>query len=221
MEELVEDFNAASEQIEIAISAIEHFSYCQRQCALIHVEQTYEENIYTIKGMQAHESVDGGSTSSIRGVRALRALPLWSEKYGLRGKADLVEFKNGQPYPIEYKLGSKHLTRDHAALQLCAQALCLEEMLGVSVEYGAIYTVATRYREEVRLDATLRERTIEVIIQIRVMLEAQQLPTAPNDRRCRHCSLFNLCLPGVVGDSRRLSGLQSTLFQPYGTLQED
>src|SRR6201995_3412244 len=103
------------EEWDIAISAIEHYSYCQRQCALIHVEQTYEENIYTIKGMQVHESVDAGATSSIRGIHAARAIPLWSVKYGLRGKADLVEFHKGKACPVEYKLGSRVSKENHAA----------------------------------------------------------------------------------------------------------
>lgn len=208
------------DELEIAISAIEHYSYCQRQCALIHVEQTYEENLYTIKGMQVHESVDSGMVSSIRGVKALRAIGLWSEKYGLRGKADLVEFRDGQPCPVEYKLGSnKGRTSTHATLQLCAQALCLEEMLGVPVKIGAIYYATTRQREEVVIDDGLRQQTLDVIEGIRGMLQAQMLPPAPNDKRCRKCSLINSCLPGVTTEVIRLRGLQGALFQPFGSVE--
>jgi CRISPR-associated exonuclease Cas4 len=216
-----EDFLALTDEVEIGISALEHYSYCPRQCALIHVEQTYEENIYTIKGMQVHESVDSGFSSSIRGMRAVRAIPLWSEKYGLRGKADLVEFRGKQPCPVEYKLGSKRSEINHAAIQLCAQALCLEEMLGVPVPKGAIYYATTRQREEIEIDETLRQQTIEVIEKTRAMLASQVLPLAFNDKRCRNCSLLNSCLPAVTSNPNRLRGLQSTLFQPYGSLEEN
>ncbi len=197
---------------EVLISAIEHYSYCPRQCALIHVEQTYEENLYTIRGTLAHERVDSGETTPNRGVETLRGIPLWSEKYGLRGKADAVEMRDGVPYPVEYKVGRRHSA--HPDLQLCAQALCLEEMLGVAVPRGAIYYAATRQRHEVVFDEALRAQTLGVASGIHAMLAAQRLPDAPNDARCRHCSLINACLPGVVSERARMRGLQGALFQP-------
>src|SRR3954462_2721151 len=89
------------DEIEVLISAIEHYSYCPRQCALIHVEQTYDENLFTIRGRLAHERVDSGDTTPVRGVRIARGIPLWSERYGLRGMADVVEFRADGPYPVE------------------------------------------------------------------------------------------------------------------------
>lgn len=194
----------------VLISAIEHYSYCPRQCALIHVEQTYDENVFTIRGKLAHERVDSGDDTPIRGVATERGIPLWSETLGLQGKADAVEWRNGVPYPVEYKLGRRHAA--HADLQLCAQALCLEEMLGVVIPRGAIYAATTKKRHEVIFDQVLRERTLEVIAAIKTMLEEQQLPAAPNDARCPNCSLINACLPQVSAPSSRLSAFQRTLF---------
>ncbi len=197
---------------DVLISAIEHYSYCPRQCALIHVEQTYDENVYTIRGRLAHERVDSGVGSPQRGVLTLRAIPLWSERHGLRGKADLVEWQAGLPYPVEHKVGRRH--GPHADLQLCAQALCLEEMLGVAVPRGAVYYAAVRRRHEVLFDQALRARTEEVIQAVRAQIAGQTLPPAPNDARCPNCSLHNACLPGVVEQRARLRGLQQSLFVP-------
>lgn len=202
----------ADDEIEILISAIEHYSYCPRQCALIHVEQTYDENLYTMRGKLAHERVDSGDDAPNRGVETLRGIPLWSERYGLRGKADAVEMRADGPYPVEYKVGRPH--GNHPDFQLCAQALCLEDMLGVPVRRGAIYYAATRKRREVVFDDALRKRTIGMIGAIRDMIAAQQLPDAPNDERCPNCSLIHACLPNVVGETARLRGLQGALFQP-------
>src|SRR2546421_12437828 len=93
------------DEIEVPVSALEHYSYCPRQCALIHVEQTFDENVYTIRGRLAHERVDAGDDTIRQGVRVMRGIPLWSERLGLRGKADLVEFRADGPYPVEYKVG--------------------------------------------------------------------------------------------------------------------
>lgn len=206
------DDHLPDDEIEILISALEHYSYCPRQCALIHVEQTYDENLYTMRGKLAHERVDSGDDAPNRGIETLRAIPLWSERYALRGKADAVEMRPSGPYPVEYKVGRPH--GNHPDFQLCAQALCLEEMLGLPVQRGAIYYAATRKRREVVFDAPLRNRTIAMIEAIRQMIAEQSLPDAPNDERCPNCSLINACLPHVVGDGARLRGLQGALFQP-------
>jgi CRISPR-associated exonuclease Cas4 len=198
---------------EILISAIEHYSYCARQCALIHVEQTFEENVFTMRGALAHERVDSGDPAAVRGVRVVRGMPLWSERLGLRGKADLVELRPEGPYPVEYKVGRRH--GRHADLQLCAQALCLEEMLGQAVPSGALFYHETRRHHEVMIDESLRQQTTEVIAGIRVMLKSQRLPPAPNDARCPRCSLINACLPQVTADRHRLRGIQGSLFQVW------
>lgn len=204
---------------EVQISALEHYSYCPRQCALIHVEQTFEENLFTIKGQIAHERVDSSGDRLTRGVRAVRGMPLWSERYGLRGKADLVEFGDEGAYPVEYKVGRRRGI--HADLQLCAQALCLEDMLGEPVTRGAVFYHAVRRRHEVEFGAELRQQTLQAVEAVRRMLREQHLPPAPNDARCPNCSLLNACLPAVVGEPNRMRGLQGALFRPLALGEED
>jgi CRISPR-associated exonuclease Cas4 len=206
-------------RVEVLISAIEHYSYCPRQCALIHVDQTYDENLYTIRGRLMHERVDSGDDLPSRGVETQRGIPLWSEHYDLRGKADAVEWHNGVPYPEEYKVGRRHGA--HTDVQLCAQALCLEEMLGVPVRRGAIFYHAVRRRHEIAFDEALRQQTEAAVTAIRAMLVEQRLPMAANDARCRNCSLINSCLPSVVAESARLRGLQGGLFWPLAAGDDD
>ncbi len=122
----------------IMISALEHYSYCPRQCSLIHVEQTFDENIYTMRGQALHRRVDEVKSEYQEGVRIERALPLWSHRLGLIGKADVVEFHGKTPYPVEYKHGPRR-KKEHDDLQLCAQAICLEEMTGEEAPKGAIF----------------------------------------------------------------------------------
>lgn len=204
--------------IEVPVSAIEHYSYCPRQCALIHVEQVFDENVFTVRGRIAHERVDAGVHTVAAGVRVSRDLAIWSERLGLRGRADLVEFRPSGPFPVEYKVGRPRA--EHAALQLCAQALCLEEMLGTDVRDGAIYAHADRRRHPVTFTASLRQATIRVIEAIRLDLADQRLPPAVNDSRCPNCSLLNACLPSVVAERPRLRGIQGMLFQPLELRQE-
>lgn len=211
-----EDHRHVDGAVEVLISAIEHHSYCPRQCALIHVERTYRENVYTVRGTLAHTRVDSGVTDVRAGIRSIRDVPVWSDRLRIRGKADLVEFHDQTPYPVEYKVGKRR--GRHPDLQLCAQALCLEEMLDVSVACGAIYYHGERRRRPIEFDDALREETTAIIEAIRDALTAQRLPPAPNDARCRNCSLKTDCLPGVVGEPDRLRGLQGALFVPYGSI---
>ncbi len=208
------------ELLDVPISAIEHYSYCPRQCALIHIEQTFEENLYTIRGRLAHERVDSGEVESRPGIRVLRGIPLWSERLGLRGKADVVELRAGQPpVPVEYKVGRRR--PPHADLQLCAQALCLEEMLGVDVPEGGIYSHAERRRYRVVLDEALRQRTVALVDEVRRQLRQQRLPAAVDDARCPPCSLINECLPQVAAQPHRLRGMQGALFRPLEAVDDD
>lgn len=210
---------ARDDVVEVLISAIEHYSYCPRQCALIHVEQTFDDNVFTVRGRLAHERVDAGIPTTLDDTRIVRGIPLWSEQLLLRGKADLVELRPEGPYPVEYKVGRRKGI--HADLQLCAQALCLEEMLDCAVPTGAIFYHATRRRHEVQIDDDLRRRTIEAIEAIRVMLRDQIVPGAVYDSRCPDCSLLNACLPTVVSEPARLRGLQGTLFRPLELGEDD
>lgn len=195
----------------IMISALEHWSYCPRQCALIHVEQTFDENLYTLRGQAVHKRVDTPETVVQQDVRVERALPLWSKRLGLIGKADVVEFHGEVPYPVEYKHGPRR-EHVHDDLQLCAQAMCLEEMLGASVSRGAIYHHSSRRRREVICDESLRRRVEETVMAIRTMLSARALPPPVNDQRCEHCSLKESCMPSVIEERDRVRRLLSELF---------
>src|SRR5262249_23410746 len=146
---------------------------------------------------RAHERADASTTRAERGIKVERALPIWSRRLGISGRADVVEFHGATPYPIEYKVGT-YREWAHEAVQLCAQALCLGEMLGRAVPAGAIYYVASRTRREVEFDAALRAELEAIIGQTRAMLVGMTLPAAPNDARCPKCSLVESCLPEVV-----------------------
>lgn len=179
----------------VMISALEHYSYCPRQCALIHVEQVFDENLYTLRGKRIHERTDNPESRLEEDVRVERGLPLFSERLGLIGKADVVEFQpGGTPYPVEYKSGARRQKR-HDDLQLCAQALCLEEMIGRDVPCGAIYHYASRRRREVRFDDELRSLTEETVQEVRRLLVTATVPPPVADARCPKCSLFDACMP--------------------------
>lgn len=190
----------------VPVSALQHYVYCPRQCALIHVERVWEENVYTLRGRRVHERADTPGAADRGDVRLERALPIWSERLGLIGQADVVEFlPDGTPYPVEYKSGPR-LARRADEVQLCAQAICLEEMFGRPVPRGALYYHGTRRRREIAFTNVLREEVERVIREVRHLLQQQQLPAPAGDRRCRHCSLFDTCLPfalqrAAAGDS--------------------
>ena len=196
----------------VLISALEHYSYCPRQCALIHIEQTFDENLYTLRGRAVHKRVDEPETTFQEGVRIERALPLWSKKLGLVGKADVVEFHGETPYPVEYKHGPRR-ERSHDDLQLCAQAICLEEMTGEAVPCGAIFYHSSRRRREVVFDQALRDQVPPAVTAIRDMFAEKTLPPPVNDKRCRHCSLQESCMPAVIGERNRSKTLLGALFR--------
>ncbi len=180
----------------VPISALQHYVYCPRQCALIHVEQTWEENLYTLRGRRAHERVELPEGITREGVRVEYALPLWSERLGLVGRADVVEFPNDVPYPVEHKVGPRR-ARHADEVQLCAQALCLEEMLGVPVPKGALFYRASRRRREVVFTPELRAEVERIVREVRALLRQKKLPPPVADARCRDCSLIESCLPFV------------------------
>jgi CRISPR-associated exonuclease Cas4 len=200
-----------SEDDLVLISALEHYSYCPRQCALIHVEQTFDENLYTLRGRMVHENVDLPTEEKKEGVRVERAVPLWSNRLGLIGKSDVVEFYDQVPYPVEYKHGRRRQW-GHDDLQVCAQGLCLEEMTGQHVPRGAIYHHGSRRRREVVFDPALRCLVEEAVGAVRRMLKESRLPPPVNDARCRHCSLKESCLPAVLGEPDRLRRARTLLF---------
>lgn len=182
----------------LPISALQHYAYCPRQFALIHIEQVWEENYFTADGRRLHERVDAGFAEQRRGVRYERAVMLLSQHYQLSGKMDLLEVHDGDPtryFPVEYKRGKPKLA-DWDRIQLCAQALCIEEMRGVAVEEGAIWYWEARRREAVRMDDALREATLSAIESAHAVRASGVTPAPIEDKkRCRACSLIDICQP--------------------------
>ncbi|HBA72574.1 MAG TPA: CRISPR-associated protein Cas4 [Geobacter sp.] len=196
----------------IPISALEHYAYCPRQCALIHIEQVWDENLYTMRGRDVHEHVHDDSSHEQAGVRLERALPIWSRRLNLTGKADLVEFHGDCPYPVEYKSG-RHRKGNPETIQLCAQALCLEEMFATSVPKGAIFWHGSRERQEILFTDAMREHVEHITHQIREMLEQRITPPPVNDKRCDACSLKESCMPTVVAERQRFHRAAGNLFE--------
>lgn len=202
-----------SEEEVVLISALEHYSYCPRQCALIHIEKVFDENIYTLRGQRAHERTDNPQETVEEGKVVERAVPIWSNRLGLQGKSDVIEFWNdGTIYPVEYKFGPRR-EKIHDDIQLCAQALCLEEMLGRPIHGGAVYYHSSRRRRDVVFDQRLREDTETVIAQVREMLIRNEVPPPVDDARCPNCSLADACMPSVVSALSTVN-FDSQLFEP-------
>ncbi len=208
------DMRQTDELDPIMLSALQHYSYCPRQCALIHVEQAFDDNVHTARGNAAHDKVDVAGYEVADGVRIERALPVFSDRLGLIGKCDVVEFHpNGAIYPVEYKHGPKR-QKNHDDLQLAAQALCLEEMTGKPVTRGAIYHHSSRRRREVEITQALREQVSTTTIVIRAMLTSGKLPPPVNDDRCKECSLKEICQPEAMAAKEVIHSTRNNLFDP-------
>jgi len=178
----------------LLLSGLQHVVFCERQAALIHVERLWQENFFTAQGHLLHEKVDAGGRFD-RGSRLQTFdVPVVSLRLGLRGIADLVEWEGEVPYPVEYKRGAKKLD-DCDRVQLCAQALCLEEMHGVPVPRGAIFYGKTRKREVVELDAALRAKTEAAVARFHEIVDTGTTPPAVYSKACESCSLNEWCLP--------------------------
>ena len=190
----------SSHEEMLMLSALQHYAYCPRQFALIHIEQVWAENRFTAEGNLLHERVDSGAAEQRGKLRSERGVLLKSRQYGLTGKMDLLEIEQGDPpqyFPVEYKRG-KPKVHDWDRIQLCAQALCLEEMRGVEVTEGAIWYWEDRRREAVEFDESLRRVTRETIAGAHALMNAGKTPRPiENKNRCRACSLFNLCEPNA------------------------
>lgn len=206
-------FDEETEQILVPISALNHYAYCPRRCALIHVDQLYKENIFTMRGRDLHDRADNPELSGFEeGVRVERAVPLWSKKLGLIGKADVIEFHEDISYPVEYKSGPRRQFGNDD-LQLCAQAMCLEEMTGQVVSRGAIFHHKSRRRREVIFTPELRKQVEEAVTAIRALLTDKRLPPPVNDQRCEKCSLKESCMPQILEEQGREKRLLAKLFE--------
>jgi CRISPR-associated exonuclease Cas4 len=188
----------------IPLSALQHYLYCPRQCALIHVEQLWAESRHTAEGRVLHERADKPRGERRRGVRTVTAMPLAHSGLGITGIADVVEFHEGpegeeHAFPVEYKRGRPKAHRADE-VQLCAQALCLEAMLEQPIAAGALFYGETRRRTDVPFDEPLRLLTHDTIAATRAMLASSTTPTAQySPKLCDACSLLDLCQPKLLG----------------------
>jgi len=199
----------------IPLARFQHWCYCPRQCLLIHAEQVFAENVHTQRGQAVHARVDQPVVEMRAGVRTATAVPLWCDRLGLVGRADVVEFSaDGTPYPVEYKHGRRGRAAlgAHDDVQLAAQAICLEEMTGRAVVAGAIYHASSHRRREVAIDSHLRAQVEELTVTIRQALARASLPPPANDARCRECSLIDLCQPAALAARERQQALAAELF---------
>lgn len=190
--------NPYSEDDLLPISALQHLMFCERQCALIHLEQIWQENRLTAEGRVQHERVHEAASEARGKVRIARGLRLRSLALGLIGVADVVEFcSEGEvtiPFPVEYKRGKPKANRCDD-VQLCAQAMCLEEMLDVPVPAGALFYGKTRRRHNVVFDAGLRQLTRDCADRLHELIQVGQTPPPVYEKKCESCSLKELCIP--------------------------
>lgn len=193
---------ADGEAGRLALSALEHHAYCPRQAALIHLDNVFSDNVETMRGNVAHATVHDPSPAiplppGSRGVRQVTGLQVWSDRLGLYGVCDVVEFGPTGAVPVEHKVG-RYRPGGPADLQAGAQALCLREMLTLDVPYAEVFSHAERRRHRVEITDSLTARIIAAAEQVREVLAGGVLPGAVEDRRCRKCSLAADCLPGLA-----------------------
>ncbi len=193
----------------LPLSALQHIVFCKRQCALIHVEQLWLENKLTAEGRIIHERVDRGDSSEKGKVRIEYSLPIKSSLLGVTGKADVVEFYKQNtkwiPYPVEYKRGKSK--KDNCdKVQLCAQAICLEEMTKVKVEKGSLFYGKTKRREDVEFTDSLREETLKAAKELHEMFRQGNTPKPEYSKKCDTCSFIDVCIPKALSSSSKGRG---------------
>jgi len=206
----------------IMLSALQHYIFCPRQCGLIHVYGLWTENRFTAKGEVFHDRVHSGETESRGDVVTERGLTIYSKRLGLSGKTDAVEFitdDNGtvRVHPVEYKSGSPKIDNCDK-VQLCAQALCLEEMMNVTIESGALYYGETRHRHAVIIDVDLRNETESIIQSVHTMVDSRIVPHAGHSKKCGACSLFDECMPklgNTASAETRIKNYIEELYLPH------
>lgn len=189
---------ASPEDEMLSVSAIEHYAYCPRQAALIHLEGAWTENRHTAEGATDHVVVDQGPRWELRdGVACWLSLPVWHDELRLSGICDIVEIHDGCPVPVEHKRILSPRSGSPAQQQLTAQALCLESMWGVPVEYGYLFSHRQRRRQLVNIDDRLRRQTLVTVAALRATVNQGVLPAPVRDSRCPPCSLIDTCLPFI------------------------
>lgn len=199
-------FNYTEDDL-LPISALQHFYFCERQWALIHLESLWEDSRLTLEGAILHENVDTPQTKCSDFFKVARSARIRSLKYGIVGIADVIEFHFDKrqsrfiPYPIEYKRGKPKVTHEDC-VQLCAQTLCIEEMLNVKIPYGAFYYNEIRRRHQIEMTEALRTETINTILKLHKASYEQKTPPAIYTNKCENCSLIHKCLPKITNKSK-------------------
>ena len=183
-----------SEDELLPLSGLQHMVFCERQWALIHIEQQWQENRLTAEGHLLHEVAHGAGAESRQGVTICRGLSLHCLRLGLVGQADVVEFHSGRAFPVEYKRGKPKGDRSDE-VQLCAQALCLEEMLQCSIPAGALFYGSTRRRTDVAFEVALRTQVEQLAVRMHSLYREACTPLPQYAPKCDRCSLLELCLP--------------------------
>ena len=196
----------------LALSGLQHFAFCRRQWALTHIEQQWRDNYLTTAGSLEHDRAHDYSASEARGdLLIMRDLRVFSRRLGITGACDIVEFRQSDagvplqgragawlPYPVEYKHGAPKQA-DADRLQLCAEAMCLEEMLACSIPEGALFYQQTKHRERVRLDESLRDQIVTMSGEMHDLFTRGHTPNVKPSKSCRACSLRDICLPKLAG----------------------
>jgi len=203
----------------IQISALQHYVFCPRQCALIHVEDVWQENIFTVRGSILHDKVDTDTYETRGTLKTVRGLRIHSYRLGLVGRSDVVEFRKSKDgsdalevLPVEFKSGKP---KDDLSdkVQLCAQALCLEEMLNTKIKLGAFFYGRIRRREHVEIDDSLRSQTEKIIASVHELVAKKMVPAARYMEKCKRCSLEDICQPKAMNE-RKLQQYIKALYTP-------
>lgn len=218
--------NYYEEEDLLALSGIQHFAFCERQWGLIHIENQWVENVRTVEGKNLHQRVDDPYFSETRNnVKIVRSVPIRSHTLGLYGVADVIELhlhsSQTSDLPeedslirysiVEYKRG-RPKTDDRDEVQLCAQAICLEEMLSLSIEYGYLYYGETKHRHRVEFSNCLRNRVKELAEKMHILYTKGETPPAKYMKQCKNCSLINICIPGITKLNKRAEKYLSCLL---------
>ncbi len=198
----------------IMISALQHYIFCPRQCGLIHVDDAWQENVFTVRGNILHEKVDTDTYETRGDTKTVRGLRIHSYKFGITGRCDVVEFKETEKgkvvLPVEFKAGEPK-DDNSDKVQLCAQVLCLEEMLNIEIPKAAFFYGKIRRRNIVEINEELRKQTKEVIIKVHVIVNSKKVPGAEYSTKCRNCSLINICQPKAL-NSKKLNNYITNLY---------
>jgi CRISPR-associated exonuclease Cas4 len=203
----------------IQLSALQHYVFCPRQCGLIHVEDVWQENVFTVRGDILHEKVDTDTYETRGTIKTVRGLRIHSTRLGIVGRADVVEFRkstnaDGSPdvMPVEFKSGEpKEDVSDK--VQLCAQVLCLEEMLNTKITQGAFFYGKIRRRNLVEIDAELRTQTEEIIASVHKIVSQKKVPAARYNEKCRNCSLEETCMPKAMNEKNLKKYMEGLYLQ--------